>query len=119
MAIGWIVMLLLFNVGCSFDNEEEYYAHLMCDTVNVTYSGMVAPIFSQSCTSCHSVVGGNYPDLENYENIRDYIDEKPGHIPASIRHITGFSPMPLTTQKLPECDIKKIELWIMDGYPNN
>lgn len=111
--------LAVTGVGCSFDNEEEYYADLMCDTASVTYSASVKPIFASACTSCHSVSGGTFPDLGTYAVIKTYIDGDAGAIPARIRHIVGYSPMPQGAPKLPECDIRKIELWIMAGYPDN
>lgn len=107
------------STGCSFDNEEEFYANLACDTTNVTYTQSVKPIFVSSCTVCHSVSGGTYPDMEEYVNIQEYLDQKPGEIPARIRHVVGFNPMPEGQPKLPECDIRKIEIWIAAGYPNN
>ena len=107
------------GTGCSFHNEEDYYAALMCDTANVTYSSKVGPIFQQSCTSCHSVAGGEI-SLDGYDAVKSYIDAAgAGQIPGSIRHITGFEPMPQGTAQLPECDIRKIEIWISAGYPNN
>jgi mono/diheme cytochrome c family protein len=107
------------STGCSFDNEEEFYSDLVCDTANVTYTASVKPVFTQACTSCHSDGGGSFPNLDNYTDIKDYIDDAPGEIPARINHVVGYDPMPQGGQKLPVCDIRKIELWIMAGYPNN
>lgn len=119
-ASAWLsLMVISVNTGCSFDNEEEYYANLMCDTANVTYSGSVAPIFAASCTSCHSVSGATFPDLGTYETVKSYIESDTGAIPARIRHIVGYTPMPQGAPKLPECDIRKIEIWIEAGFPNN
>lgn len=122
-AILALALVLAFfgsvNTGCSFDNEQDYYAHLQCDTSNVTYSGSVAPIFAATCNSCHSPGGGSLPDLSVYDNVRDYIQSDTGGIPARIRHVAGYDPMPKSAPKLPECDIRKIEIWINSGFPNN
>ena len=118
-ASAWMLALLgSVSTGCSFDNEEEYYADLMCDTANVTYSGSVAPIIATNCTSCHSPSGG-FVNFQTYDDLKMYIDENPSMIPTSIRHGVGVEPMPQAAPKLPECDIRKIELWILAGYPNN
>lgn len=117
-ALGLLALFASVGTGCAFDNEEEYYKNLACDTAAVTYSGSVAPIFQSQCNSCHSPDGGE-TDLSAYAALKTYLDADPGQIPARIRHITGFSPMPLGVPKLPECDIRKIEIWITAGYPNN
>lgn len=119
-ASAWVLACLgSIHTGCSFDNEEEYYADLMCDTANVTYSGSVAPIFSASCSSCHSDAGATFPNLVGYDNVKSYIESDTGGIPARIRHVVGYTPMPQGAPKLPECDIRKIEIWITSGFPNN
>lgn len=107
------------SAGCSFDNEEEYYASLMCDTANVTYAGSVAPIFAATCNSCHSPSGAIFPDFTVYDNLKTYIEGDTGAIPARIRHVVGYTPMPQNAPMLPECDIRKIEIWIESGFPNN
>jgi hypothetical protein len=123
LALVFAFILIVFigsaGTGCSFDNEEEFYASTGCDTTAVTYSGSVAPILGQACTSCHSPDGGTPPNLNNYAEIKNYIDQSPNEISARINFVDGVAPMPQGGNKLPLCDIRKIELWIAGGYPNN
>ena len=84
-----------------------------CDTVQVTYKYSVLPIFDQYCLSCHS---GSTPqagiNLEDYSTVAALA--KNGTLLGSIRHEAGFSPMPQGGDKLGDCDISKIEIWIRD-----
>ena len=115
-------LLVIFgstSMGCSFDNEEEFYASTGCDTSAVTYSASVAPVMAQACTSCHSQNGGTPPYFDSYVSIKNYIDQSPNEISARINFVEGAAPMPQGGNKLPLCDIRKIELWIAAGYPDN
>jgi len=114
-----LVFIGTTSTGCSFDNEEEFYASNGCDTSAVTYSASVAPVFTQACISCHSQAGDTFPFLDSYASIKDYIDQSPNEISSRINFVEGVAPMPQGGNKLPLCDIRKIELWIADGYPDN
>lgn len=108
------------STSCSFDNEEEYYANMGCDTTAVTYSASVAPIMNQTCTPCHSPGGGSLPYFDTHATIKEYLDM--GTDSNLIDRINFMGPnasMPQGGTKMPACDIRKIELWIADGYPNN
>lgn len=107
------------NSGCTFKNEEDHYANIGCDTTSVTYASTIAPIFNQSCTSCHSGGGGSLPYLDNHADIADYLGQKPTELQARINHEPGFAAMPQGGSKMPVCDIRKIEIWIAEGYLNN
>lgn len=114
---------LLSGVGCTFENEEDYYAHLQCDTANVTYSASVRPIIQNSCYACHAAGTANTAgagiNLEGYAALKAFITDNPGLLIGSIRHVVGYSPMPKSAPKLPECEIRKIELWIIQGASDN
>jgi len=121
-----LAVLLAFaamETGCTFKNEEEYYADKLCDTAAVTYSGHVKGIFETSCYNCHSQVTANIYGagilFEGYDNLKLFIDDNPGRISGAIRHVVGFQAMPQGAPKLSDCDIAKIEKWIVAGYPNN
>jgi len=105
--------------GCYYDNEEDLYPqNSTCDTTNVTYSTTVFPLISSRCTGCHTGIGagGNVP-LDGYDNI--VAAAKNGSLMGSIRHESGWSPMPKNTGQLDDCSIRKLEIWIADGTPNN
>jgi hypothetical protein len=38
---------------------------------------------------------------------------------GTISHSAGFLPMPQNGNKLSDCNITKIRLWVADGAPNN
>jgi hypothetical protein len=42
-----------------------------------------------------------------------------GKLLGAIKHSNGYSPMPKGGNKMKECDIRKIEIWINSGTPNN
>ena len=105
-------------MSCAYNNEEELYPVTTCDTTNVSYHAVIAPIIMQNCFECH---GGTAQisgiPLEGYSNIKVMVDA--GRLVGAIRHQSGFSPMPKDRQSLPECDILKIEKWVQSGAPDN
>jgi hypothetical protein len=109
---------LVFPTSCVSNNEEELYPDQTCDTLNVTYSGIVAPIISLNCERCHSAVAPSSGiPLEGYDHLKAAVDD--GKLLGSIRHDEGFIPMPEEAPKLPDCDIRQIEIWVEDGAPDN
>lgn len=112
-------ILLITISGCYYDIEQELYPNAgACDTSLVTYSGTVSVIMQQSCLSCHSIASaqGNVI-LATYNDVKNYAQS--GVLAGVINHSGGFSPMPKGGNKLRACDIRKIELWIANGMPNN
>ena len=89
-----------------------------CNTDNATYSQTVVPILQAWCYSCHS---GSSPSgsirLDSYSSVKLKVDD--GKLVGSIRHDSGYLPMPDGGGKLPNCEISQIEKWVADGAPNN
>jgi len=89
-----------------------------CDTTNVTFSGTIFPMMQNSCTGCHS---GSNPsgqiDLSNYQNISAMAIN--GRLLGSVKRDPGYSPMPRGGNKLPDCQIDQIRIWIQNGTLNN
>jgi hypothetical protein len=117
-AIGLLFSFLVSS--CYFDNVEDLYPFeaSACDTANVTYSQTVAPIMASSCNVCHSVanpqkniITDNFTDLS--------IIAKNGQLWKSVSHDPGVIPMPYQGNKLPDCNLKKINTWIKAGSPDN
>jgi cytochrome c5 len=103
--------------GCASDSEEELYpGSTACDTTDVTYSKSLAPVFAANCNSCHS---GDNPTnnirTDNYSSVKTNISR----IHGAINREPGFSAMPQDGAKLSDCDLKKIDIWIADGMPDN
>jgi mono/diheme cytochrome c family protein len=117
-----ILIFLFFS--CYYDNEESVYGKpdSSCDTINVTYSGKIQPLVQTWCLGCHSDVqvsqgagGGNR--LEGYNNLRVFALN--GRLLGAVEHRPGFSPMPKYGNKLSNCDISIIRIWVKAGAVNN
>jgi hypothetical protein len=117
-----IVILILLIGSCYYDKEEILYPVDLnsCDTSNVTYAGSISPILLQYCTMCHGsnfATSGGGVNLNDYANVKTYVDN--GKFIGTIKHDTGFSPMPKGGGKISDCNITIIEKWINSGSPNN
>lgn len=111
--------------SCYYDKEEELYADYLaqCDTSAVTFSGNVLPVLNASCVTCHSessapALGNGYV-LESWETVREFETKFPGTLVGSLQHAAGYAPMPKNGRKLTSCTIKKLEVWIKAGMPEN
>jgi hypothetical protein len=88
-----------------------------CDTTNITFSGVVSPIIQVSCAGCHSGASpGGSISLTNYQQI--LIQAGNGKLLGSITYSGGLIGMPVSN-KLSDCDINAIRVWIKNGAPNN
>ena len=113
-----VTLLGLLFSGCYYDVEEELYpTNGVCDTTNVTYSSTIAPILNSSCNSCHSgsAPSGNI-DLSNYSNVKLQADN--GALYGSMSHDPNWSQMPQGGNKLDDCTLQKVKVWIDKGVPN-
>jgi len=109
------ICLLIF--GCTYHNEEDLYSN-SCDTIIITYSKDIKPIFENNCYGCHSVT--NPPRgflISDYDLLKQRILN--GKLSAVINHQEGFPAMPFGQNKLNDCTIRKIETWINRGILNN
>jgi len=89
-----------------------------CDTTNVSFANHIWPLVENNCLGCHSggtPGGGIY--LNNYANIVAVAES--GQLWGAINHEQGFSPMPKNANKLSDCKIRQIQIWIEDGTPDN
>ncbi len=116
--IANILAVSTFLVGCAYDNEEDLYPNLVCDTQLATYQAVIVPIMTTYCLGCHSNDANlGEVSLEGYDNLLNYVNN--GRLLGSIRHENGFSAMPKDQPKIPACDIRKIEQWIAAGAKND
>lgn len=112
-------LLPILMQACYYDSVQELYPNpVECDTTNVTYSADVWPVINANCTACHSgaAPSGNIR-LANYDEI--VVQANNGNLMGAINHEAGYSPMPKGRQKLPQCDITHIQIWINQGTPDN
>ena len=113
------LLVLIGLNSCYYDSVEDLYPQPpACDTTGVTYSGSVKPVIDASSIGCHS---GSAPcgniSLANYNDI--VVAAQNGSLLGTIRHDNGWSPMPKNGNKLDDCSITKIEIWVNSGTPNN
>jgi hypothetical protein len=90
-----------------------------CDTLNVTYSGTIAPIIDARCRSCHnanSTSGGL--NLTQWTVVNSIAMD--GRLEGSIRHLGDpYIAMPPSGPQLSDCRIEQFLIWIEQGAPNN
>jgi uncharacterized membrane protein len=89
-----------------------------CDTLNVTYSGTIVPLVQQRCQGCHSGVtpqGGL--NLTSYTVMNALATD--GRLEAVITHDPFYAPMPPSSPRMPDCEIRKFLIWVEAGAPNN
>ncbi len=98
--------------------EEVLYPSQECKKENMSYSNDIVPILSDNCYVCHDknvrfggIVVDNYQDL--------ILNADNGVLIGAISHSAGYSPMPQNSPQLLDCEIQKIEMWIMEGAKNN
>ena len=113
--------VLLLSNGCYYDNQEELYPNSFCDTVNISYSGAIEPIIQAKCATpgCHVAGGSGSGDFTTYAGVLGKIQNN-GPFLASIRQSPDAIPMPPAgSNQLRSCEVRKIELWIAAGAPND
>lgn len=118
IALGAI--LFAFPSGCYYDNEKDLYGEAEpCDTVNVSYSGYIQPLFQNNCYKCHKESEPLFSGyiLDGYNATKTYANA--GTI--SSRTNNAGNPMPPLSEGglLPDCDRMKLAAWIKAGAPNN
>lgn len=110
--------LLLFS-GCKKQSVDKIDCDMSGYTVSsITYSGVVEPILSANCYSCHSNTnqrGG--VNLQGYANAKIYADND--QLLGTIVHLRGYTAMPENGNKLAQEQICKIKFWIDNGTLNN
>lgn len=118
-ALGLCITGGILFPGCYYDKEENLYPSTgNCDTANVTFAGTIQPLLQANCYACHSQAAGQGGIiLEGHANVVIRVND--GKLIGAISHASGFSPMPKNGQKLAECEIKRIQVWINAGAPNN
>jgi hypothetical protein len=112
-----IFLFISFLIGCTYMSEEKLVEDTSCDTINLTYTVDIQPIFENNCYSCHSntLASGGF-NSENIEEIYHEIDS--GKLLNAINRVSGYPQMPKNLDKLPDCVIKKIEVWNSEGRIN-
>lgn len=104
--------------ACYYDSEAKLYPVTDCVTANMSYQTNIVPILQFNCYVCHSAaVNFGNVTLEGYDQVMIQVNN--GKLLGTMKHTSGFRPMPQNAPQLAECTIAKIEKWITDGAPNN
>ena len=90
-----------------------------CDTSKtISFKNDVQPIIDLHCKGCHSTYSpGAGIKLTTYAEINTLIVG--GELIGVIDHERGFKAMPPAGNKLNDCLISKIKIWIRNGAQNN
>lgn len=114
-----VLAICLAFCSCYYDSEEDLYTNVPCSVgTKISYVNQIKPIIEINCMPCHSQVSQNgNVDLEGHNQMKTYVNN--GRLIGSIKHLAGYSKMPVSTPKLSECNIQKIEKWIEEGALNN
>ena len=114
-------LIVILN-SCYYDVASQLYpaGGTTCDTTNVIYSITIRGILqTNGCLSCHSgsgAAGGNIA-LDNYNSVKVYAAN--GQLYGSINQDPGLAPMPQGGNKVSDCDLSKVKVWINAGILNN
>ncbi len=119
-------LILIGFASCYKDNAEDMYPGSStggtggtCDTTNVTYSGVLKPIFDAKCATagCHINATVTGISLADYHGVAAVANS--GKLMAAITHNGQASFMPKGLPKLDDCTIAKIRVWVNAGAPDN
>ncbi len=110
------IVIVLKLTSCTNENEVALYN--LCDTLELSYTKDIKPIFEANCYSCHT---GATPargfDISNFDQLVTRLDSK--LLINAINRKSGFPQMPKYKDKLPDCLIQKITAWNNAGHPQN
>jgi hypothetical protein len=110
MKFALLAVVLIVLASC----EANTFDQIAVQTTNPTYELNVKPIMSSNCTNCHSSGGGQYPSLENYEEVKAAVENN--NLIGQIEAPSGQG-MP-ENQRMPQTKIDAIKTWMNNGFPN-
>ena len=97
---------------------QNLYCDGGCDTSSVTFNAVIKLIMQNKCQGCHQGMSpGGGVNFSTYLGIQGSAID--GSLLGSVDHAVGWSAMPKNSNKLPDCDIAKIRIWVNAGAPNN
>jgi hypothetical protein len=117
MAVA-LISLVVFLQSCTYDKEMLIATSTCSDTANVSFAASIEPLLRANCFSCHgngSNLGG--VSLDTYDDVKALAAS--GRLLGSISHSAGFAPMPAGADKLDDCSINAVRIWIDEGAKDN
>ncbi len=113
-----LLLMIVCLSACYYDSEEDLYPASECNTTALSFQTHIQPIFQHNCFACHSAAANTANiTLEGHNKVIQVVNN--GKLLGAINHEPNFKPMPQGAPKLRNCDIAKIEQWVLDGMPNN
>jgi hypothetical protein len=98
-----------------FGAENSSCGNTTCDTLGfLTYTNTVKPLMDLHCVGCHAAGSPSGHSLDSYAGVKSSVGTRK-YMP-SVDH-SGPKPMPLGGNKIPSCDIAKLQKWISNGMP--
>jgi hypothetical protein len=89
-----------------------------CDTTNVTWDSKISAIMQVNCVVCHGEeVSYNGVRHDSYKSEMIVVND--GRLRGVINHLDGYVKMPKDRGKLPDCELKLINIWLDNGAPEN
>lgn len=108
-----LLLSLITPTACYYDNEQEQYGVVECDTSVVSYAADIVPIINQNCISCHAPGGQQESSpFDSYDNFTSYVI-------SAVDRINGRGSLMPPEGKMSKCNIAMIEAWVNAGAPNN
>jgi hypothetical protein len=123
-----LVLVSIFSTqSCYYDKESVLYptgttTTTTCDTTTAKFATFVSPLMVSKCATsgCHNATSASAgANLSTHTSIKAYITSNKAAFLGSMKFSSAFSNMPKGGSKLPDCDIKKLEVWINAGMQNN
>jgi len=114
--ITFFLIMAFLSLSCSKDNDTG--PKHPCDTIEVTFSGVIQPLLQQNCFECHGD-GSTRGDviLDTYEDVNEIVLD--GRLYGAVNHLAGYSAMPYFRDQLDSCSLYFINKWIEEGAPDN
>ncbi|HFC00011.1 MAG TPA: hypothetical protein ENJ53_04320 [Phaeodactylibacter sp.] len=106
--------LQITQTSCTNDHLPEPTPNPLCDSISITYDGLIKPIIDASCasTGCH-VVGFPKGDYTTYAQMKSSLNDN-----GFKKQVIDTKNMPIGTTLTPE-EFELLECWALNGYPEN
>ncbi len=125
-ALRWhlVGVLLVLGIGLSRCVSDDPIAtpedsSALCDTMTVRFSAEIRDVLRRHCWECHaSSIATAGVILDTYNGVNARVTS--GQLLSAVRQDNRLArPMPNARPRIPLCDLRKIEIWVAAGAPNN
>ena len=116
-----VIISVAFTFSCTKEKAAEVIPPAVdpCDTMTISFSADVQPIFTNNCVTCHSSANSaSFANGQVWETHAEISANKES-ISTAINHEPGKTPMPYQGTKLSDSLIQIIDCWIAQGAQDN